>query len=305
MTILHLEHSKIDKYKWDNCIRNSGNQIVYAYSWFLDIVSPKWEALVKGDYELVFPLCTRNKIGIKYLFQPCFNQQLGFFSTKSVSQYDEIQIFDYIFNNFSYVEININNLNNCIENKFSKTVRISQTLNLNLEHEKLYSNYSGRLKTCIRKAMRTGVRIEKNISVDKVIQVFHESKVKKVKPIYQKHLPQMKKIIDVSMRMGFGNLWGAYDTNQKIISSAFFIKTNDRIYFLFNATNDDGRKHCANHLLINEIIKEHSNDLTVLDFVGSSVESIKKFNQGFGTENNSYYQIKKNNLPIIIRWVKK
>lgn len=301
----HLEHSKIDKDKWNNCIKNSENKIIYAYSWFLDIVSPQWEALVKGDYELVFPLCARKKIGIKYLFQPCFNQHLGFFSVKPVSKDDEKQIFDYIVNNFSYVEININTLNNGIENKFSKTVRISQTLNLNLNHEQLHSNYSRRLKTCIRKAMRTGVRIEKNISVDKVIQVFHESKVKKVKPIYQKHLPQMKKIIEVSMQMGLGNLWGAYDTNQKIISSAFFIKADSKIYFLFNATNEDGRKHCANHLLINEIIKEHSNDLKVLDFAGSSFESIKKFNQGFGTENISYYQIKKNNLPTIIRWVKK
>jgi hypothetical protein len=64
-----------------NAIARSFNGIVYAYSWYLDIVSPGWDALVKDDYKSVMPLTWRKKYGIKYLYQPFFTQQLGVFSS--------------------------------------------------------------------------------------------------------------------------------------------------------------------------------------------------------------------------------
>src|ERR1035438_8285696 len=103
----HLKHSEINKDKWDYNILNSSQEIIYAYSWFLDIVSPEWEALVIGDYELVFPLCKRRKYGFTYLFQPCFNQQLGFFSINPVTPNEEKQILNYIAKKYGYIDINI------------------------------------------------------------------------------------------------------------------------------------------------------------------------------------------------------
>ena len=46
----------IDKKHWDDCISKSFNGNVYAWSWYLDIVHPKWEALVENDYERVMAL---------------------------------------------------------------------------------------------------------------------------------------------------------------------------------------------------------------------------------------------------------
>ena len=54
--IKHLTHNMIDKRRWDDCIAKSFNGSVYAWSWYLDIVHPNWEALIENDYERVMPL---------------------------------------------------------------------------------------------------------------------------------------------------------------------------------------------------------------------------------------------------------
>jgi len=47
--IKHLKNSEIDIALWDECISKSFNGLVYAYSFYLDVVCPNWEALVFED----------------------------------------------------------------------------------------------------------------------------------------------------------------------------------------------------------------------------------------------------------------
>ena len=56
MQIRHLRHNKIDYVLWDKCITNAKNCLVYASTWYLDVVSPGWEALVTSDYKYIMPL---------------------------------------------------------------------------------------------------------------------------------------------------------------------------------------------------------------------------------------------------------
>ncbi len=84
--IHYQENYQLNKQKWDACIAKSFNGIIYAYSWYLDIVSPGWKGLVEDDYISVMPLCSRKKIGISYLFQPFFTQQHGVFSTAKLTE---------------------------------------------------------------------------------------------------------------------------------------------------------------------------------------------------------------------------
>ena len=61
MKIYYLKNKDIDLDKWNECIKNSFNGIVYAYSWYLDIVNEEWEALVDENYTRVMPLTFANK----------------------------------------------------------------------------------------------------------------------------------------------------------------------------------------------------------------------------------------------------
>ena len=87
MQIKHLQHKDIDYARWDECITQSHNQLTYAHSWYLDIVSPNWEALVTENYEYIMPLPVKRKYGIPYLVQPIFVQQLGVFSKHDIPKH--------------------------------------------------------------------------------------------------------------------------------------------------------------------------------------------------------------------------
>ena len=77
--IQYIKHDKIDLKKWDKCLEHAPNTLIYGNSWYLDLVSPNWDAIVYGDYEAVFPLCVRKKMSLNYIAHPLFTQQLGIF----------------------------------------------------------------------------------------------------------------------------------------------------------------------------------------------------------------------------------
>ena len=73
--IVHLKHHQIDKTKWDNCIDVYPNGMVYAYSWYLDIMAPGWQALIDDDYKAIFPVTGFKRFGIQYIAIPIFLPQ--------------------------------------------------------------------------------------------------------------------------------------------------------------------------------------------------------------------------------------
>ena len=80
--IRYLTHNQIDTRRWDECIAQSPNGLVYAWSWYLDVVHPSWEALVEDDYETVMPLTGNKKFGVNYLFQPFLHRNSEFLAKK-------------------------------------------------------------------------------------------------------------------------------------------------------------------------------------------------------------------------------
>src|SRR3982751_7041868 len=77
--IQYIPQKNIDKKKWDACIGNASNGLIYGYSFYLDHMAKHWDALVLNDYEAVMPLTWKKKYGISYLYQPPFVAMAGIF----------------------------------------------------------------------------------------------------------------------------------------------------------------------------------------------------------------------------------
>ena len=82
--LTHLSRHEIDDQRWNEAIQTSLNARPYALTWYLDAVTPQWEALVYGDYEAVMPLPVKKRFGIRYYVQPRWTQQLGIFATRAL-----------------------------------------------------------------------------------------------------------------------------------------------------------------------------------------------------------------------------
>src|SRR6187431_3242733 len=129
--IQFLNHSSIDKTKWDLCIEQSVNSFVYGYSWYLDVLAPNWNALVLNDYEAVMPLTGNRKLFIHYLFQPFFTQQLGVFSRSTLTQKQLGAFIGAVPDKYRFVDINLNDQNEITEGPFKIRKRKNYVLDLN------------------------------------------------------------------------------------------------------------------------------------------------------------------------------
>jgi len=73
--------------KYNDCIENSIQSRIYAFSWYLDIVADNWDVLVLNDYEAVMPVPFRRKFRINYVYPPFWLLELGLFSLKDAIDY--------------------------------------------------------------------------------------------------------------------------------------------------------------------------------------------------------------------------
>ena len=303
MEIKYLKHNQIDKLKWDSAVENSKNTLVYALSWFLDIVSPKWDALVFGDYELLMPLPWKSKLGIKYLYQPTFIQQLGLFSNIDINHESIKSFILEVEKHFKIADIQLNFANPKLETgKF--ILRNTQLIDISKSYDDLLNKYVKNHKKNLKKINESGLRINsKGMSFD-FIDLLGNMFVKKgVNEITKSDISKLKHVIDLSIEKGFGEFYFGY-LDDKLCASAFFLKWGKRV-IVYTALNDLGRTAGAMFGLIDKYLKENSGQDLQFDFAGSNIPGVKYRNLGFGARNEIYYQVKINNLPIPLRWLKK
>jgi len=301
LDIKYLKNHQIDFKKWNWCISRSFNGIAYAYSWYLDIVSEGWEALIHGDYEIVMPITHFKKMGIKYLSQPLYTQQLGVFSLKQLSTEIVQEFIDSVPREFKLLNINLNKYNKIKHEKIN--IKENKTFELDLikPYEKIHKNYSAETKNNIQKAEKNKVKIINSVSTNELIGLMRNGFGTKIKVQNEEYYNMIRQIISFGLKHSIGDLLGAYSANNSLCAAAFFITTNNKSIYLFAASSKEGIDNNAMFLLIDTFIKQFSERNLTLDFEGSNIDSLDKFYSGFNAQECKYLNIKMNRLPWILR----
>ena len=302
--IRYLEHDSVDKLKWDEAIDASSNAMVYAKSWFLDIVSPGWKALVEDDYKSAFPLTCRKKFGIQYLYQPFFTQQLGIFSTKALTPDTVDNFLAAIPDSFRLVEIQLHHSNKTETKKFLTTKRITHHLNLGQPIGTIQKKYSENLKRNLKRAQQNNLSITGDFSTTEIIDLFQRNRGRGVETLKQKDYSTLEKLISVAHSKGLITKYGIR-IDGTLEAGAIFLKSNHEYIFLFSATGNRAKETGAMTFIIDHFIKLHAGERKLLDFEGSMDPGLARYYKSFGSDEIVYLQIRKNNLPLPLRWVKK
>lgn len=298
--IRFLQHQMIDKPRWDECIDHAMNGNLYAISWFLDIVSPGWCALIDGEYVKVFPLPVSSKAGIHYIMQPLFTQQLGLFY-KSVSTEENAEEFlKSIPPEYKYIDFNLNT-----SNKIKASAGVFEMINLELdltsEYQDLASGYQNNLQRNIKKAAQNKLTISKQVSPEEIISLFRNNKGLDLSHLNNNEYAIIQKIASECIQKGIGEIWGAYDEFNQLVAAILWITINNKAIFLFSALSETGKKLNAMPWLIDAFIKQNSGKPLVLDFEGSNNEGLARFYSSFGAKKVIYQRYVYNSLPRYFR----
>jgi len=301
--IQHLTNKEIDKTKWDACIDNADNGLIYAYSFYLDHMAVHWDALVLNDYEVVMPLTWNKKYGIYYLYQPFLTAQLGLFG-KNISEEIFSKFLKTIPAKFKYWDIFLNHSNLFTIDGFNLYQRKNFALGLNKPYEQLYTNYKENIQRNIKKAEQAGCNAEKDLDVEKLIklawqQMKSHSKVsadnaERFRKLY-KYLHERKKAIT----------YGIISAQNELLASCVFFFSHNRVYYILVGNDPKGKTLGASHALIDAFIKDHADENLLLDFEGSDIPGLALFYSSFGAAEENYTAIRLNKLPFYLRWIKK
>ena len=307
--IRYIKHRDIDKQKWDECILNAVNRSPYAFSWFLDIVAPGWDALEMNGYETVFPLPRNRKLGINYIYQPYFAQQLGIFSREHLTSLLVEQFIQAIPSPFSFIHVHLNSMNKVDREKYTVIQRLNHELDLIPSYDAIFRRYNQNTRRNLRKALDHDLIIRRKVDPDELITLFKDNYGKNEKLVKFRQYETLRSLITYCLKNTFSTILGAYLPDNKLCAGVFFLRDKDRAIYHFAASDKNARDNGAMFMLVDIFIKEHAGRPLILDFEGSSDLNVARFYKGFGASETGFSELLINHLPgkidMIVNLMKK
>ncbi len=303
--IKYVPHNEINKQKWDTCIANSDNEFIYAYSWYLDLVSPNWDALILKDYKMVMPLTWKKKWGIYYLYPPYFTKQLGIFSSLTPTDTTILDFIKSIPSKFKLVHIRLNEKNNTESIKAINTkINTNHEIDLSYPYNNLYKKYNRNCKRNIKKAENANLIVKENISPAKFVKFIKKHLDNQLLQLKKKDYDTLEKILTLSLTNGHGELLGIYDNPDELCAVGSFLITKRKCVFSVCASSCQGKKKQAMYFLVNHQVKKYAGSRKIFDFSGSDMKGIAYFNSTFGAKTSTHPTIIVNNLPWPLKFFK-
>lgn len=297
----YVKHGSIDKIRWNEVVGQSANSRVYALSWYLNLVSEGWDALIWGDYEFVMPLTIRRKWGIKYLFPPLYCQQLGIFPVPP--RQIQIEFSNRIRELFRFIEIQVNSQ---MEPDAFPGLTVIPRNNLILPligtYAVLSSNYSKDRARNLMVAKKSGITVLTGMNAR---EYTNHNRMALNRSIKFFSSGSLETIISYTQSVGKGFIIHAYTVRNDLCAAAFFVQSGNRVVYLNAFSTNEGRATSAMTAIIDKLISEQAGSGLLLDFEGSSIPGIAAFMKGFGALPETYYLLKYNHLPLPLRWLKR
>ncbi len=295
---------KINKKKWDACIFASANSSVFATSAYLDSVCDHWSGLVLNDYEAVFPIVWQSKYSIKYIYQPFFTRYFGVYSKTKLTEKLVNDFIQEIPEQFKHIEFCLHEQNLVSDKQIEKKERKYQFLDLNSPHSIISKDYSENAKRSIKKAIKSGALMKDGIQPNEIVDLFRRTKGKELEVFGPKDYKRLLQLMNDFYKEKNAEAIAVYNADGTLSAAGFFLKYKNRYIFLKSGVTEYGKTHGFMHLLFDHFIKKHSGSECILDFGGSSVESVARFYKNFGAKDCVYLQVKKNRLPKLVNWIK-
>ncbi len=303
--IRYVRHAYINRDKYDQCVKLDNSQLIYGLSWYLDGVCENWDALVLNDYDAVWPLPVRFKMGVRYFYRPFGVQQLGIFSRKAITKGELEQFILILVKHCRYADVYLNDslswTPDVAKVKWQKNANF--ILDLNRSYEEIYSGYSSNLKRNIKKAGKYSWQLFEHDSPDRLVALFKEDRGTELQ-LPEAFYRGLEKIMFACLHRSCGHIWTLYGKGNQLEAGIFIAEFGNRLTLLFTGNSDAGRQHQAMTYLLNEYIILKCAKSKRLDFEGSNNAGLARFYQGFGSQSYPYQNLKYNGLPFFLKWLK-
>jgi hypothetical protein len=305
--IRYLERNEIDADKWDRCVIQAQNGLIYARSFYLDSMAENWSALVERDYQYVMPLTWNKKFGFKYLYQPYFVKTLGVFGESS-GLFEISSFLNAIPEKFKYWDIDLNE-NNFVSNvnknlKLNQYPRTNYFLTLRDEYNQLRLQYKRLATRMKKKAIENQLQIDRGEDPAVIIHQYQRDYANRHQSISGAVYEKLERCTRYAIKNDLAATYTAKSPSGETLAYYIILRDEKFIYSLIGGSTSEGKKLGAFYLLTDAIIRDYAGTKKIFRFEGSDIPGISFFDALFGPEKITYQHIEMNKLPFPFRFFK-
>jgi hypothetical protein len=301
-----LSRQQIDDLAYDRCVAVSPQRLVYAFSWYLDVVSPNWELLVEGDYEQVMPLPIRQRYGVKSVIQPLFCHQLGVFSAHETPDvtvlYRFLQALQQHVRYIPSYQFNAVNTRELIADSVQWVPMTNHVLDLQKPYAELAAGYSKDRKTNLKRGLQREWNFVDTEDVVPLIDLFRNHNTAGIGRVAPGAYDQLRRLVTVLQNRQQVRIRVAMQNGQ-IEAGCLLVTDKNRVIHLFCAASPEGRNGNARTVILDQFIREYAEKPLWFDFESPEVENLAAFNRSFGAQPEPYVRLVSNQLPDSVRFL--
>jgi hypothetical protein len=296
-----LPSSQIIAEKWDACVKESSNGLIYSTTVYLDAMTDNWHGVVIDDYSAVMAIPWRIKFGFRYSYMPPFMQQLGL--TGDFNEPDLKAVIRTLPGFLKLADIHFNYSNAAVQQFATVTAKTNYVIDLSGSDDQIRTRYRKDLAENIRRAGGPEF-VFGDGSIEEAVNMFRDHYSTQITnagaEAYEKflalceNLEARQQCIVKQITDGNG-----------ILAIALLLKDDRRIYNLMNTTTEKGRALNANDLLLDHVLQAFSGQPLLFDFEGSELPGVKAYYQKFGAEDQPYFHYHYNGLPWPLKLLKR
>lgn len=283
-----LIQTEIDRKRWDTCVKNAPQEHPTGYSDFLDIVSPRWQGVVLGDYQAVFPMPVKTKGVITLLYQPPFMQRIRMFG--EIWHYESRRMDKLIQKNVILTDA-------CIDASFLLPGRPRNNCIRPAYKPAEISTFTAHHRRNFKKSCLQSLFITTGKQVSHLIEIFNHNKPDTV--LSKKEGQILKQLADKYLSTGALQILEVYK-GQDLLGGIITLESEQVKTLLFTAQTERGRDLGALYYVLGNTILD--TDKT-FDFEGSINPGLKRFYLGFGGIEEPYVHMRNKPMRILRKFI--
>lgn len=280
----YLEPTSENKSAWDEFVRVNGGT-VFSQTRYLDATADHWLILYNEDKTGGMACPYALKAGQLVLYAPFFHRYTEWLGA-SVPEKDLLHTLK---SKFPVADAQLRGVFDSVEKRHHQVLYPGQV------------HYNQQVKRSLKKA--SGFSVSSGLRIDALKVLVEKELTQRIESINDTSLPKLWCLLDEYRDYGLKQL-NVYD-GAVWKGGLWLLETEDTVLYLKGTVDPSVRKEGAMYALMHHAICYAHEQEKIMDFGGSNVENVRRFNLHFGAQDVVYSRLHWNHAPFWWRTLKK
>ncbi|MGC9470654.1 MAG: hypothetical protein ACP5D1_03820 [Bacteroidales bacterium] len=295
--IRHLVQKEINPARWDKVIARSLNANIFGYSWVLNRLFDRWDALVNNDYDMVMPLPSGKQWGMRWLSNPVPGVSLGVYSRQPPPEKIILEFLQPVIKEFHFIYYPLHKYTPVPVNKKYLDTYATTSLDLIRPYHQLKRSFHREVKDLVTgKSYATGTRL---VQPNDLITMWEDHGNDGSTAGKTINLRNARLLAAHAVRYRYGNLWGMYSEANNLSAVCLFISGHQKTHLMYPLETPEGKEEKALCRLINRYLVEHSGRNLVIETCNQWFNNEENPLLFFGGTTFNGPVLSRNRLPLI------